>query len=218
MPTSDRHEGLLPKTALYLTVFCSSAVSIVCQARKVRCRGAGLVRRRAHGGSASRLELIVAMRIPSHTRTLRDAHDRVWPTSRLKREYTTAKSCQRARLSFCESGRSATAEKSNVRQAGGRCQSSYLPRQYPCIAHLGERYPMCPMYPMTAESLLSLDSARPEHVPPPEIAYIGGDMSHSPTSTPDNLKFSIARTVRTWSATAKRSPSWPSTGRRTQCN
>ena len=37
-----------------------------------------------------------------------------------------------------------------------------------------------------------LDSARPEHVPPPEIAYIGGDMSHSPTSTPaasDNLKF-----------------------------
>ena len=56
----------------------------------------------------------------------------------------------------------------------------------------GERYPMCPMYPMTAECLLSLDSARPEYVPPPEIAYIGGDMLHSPTSTPavsDNLEF-----------------------------
>lgn len=51
---------------------------------------------------------------------------------------------------------------------------------------------MCPVYPMTAESLLSLDSARPEHVPPPEMAYISGDMSHSPTSTPaasDNSKF-----------------------------
>jgi len=159
----------------------------------------------------------MAMRIPSHTRTLRDAHARVRPTSRLKREYATAKSCQRARLSFCESGRSATAEKSNLRQAGARCQSSCLPRQYSCIAHLGERYPMCPMYPMTAESLLSLDSAHPEHVPPPEIAHIGGDMSHSPTSTPalsDNLKFEhcedCANLVSHSKAFAFLAVNWPS--------
>lgn len=57
----------------------------------------------------------------------------------------------------------------------------------------GERYPHVPhMYLMTAESLFSLDSARPEYVPRPEMAYTGGGMPHSPTSTPavsDNLKF-----------------------------
>jgi hypothetical protein len=148
LPT-DRHEGLLPKTALYVTFFCTSAISIIWRARKVRCRGAELVRRRVHGGSTFRLELIMEMKIPSHTRTLRDAHDRVWPTSRLKREYVTAKNCQRARLSFCESGRSATAEKSNLRQAGARRQSSclLLPRQhprYPCIAHLEKDIPCAP--------------------------------------------------------------------------